>query len=498
MTTHEEMTVAGDASAEHEIGRRDERGRLVLPLALESFRSDMEGCSRCSSCKWIPLAQIRSQRYSQVCPSIRHFDFHAYSGSGKMNVALSILDGRSGFDESAADIFYACTLCGGCDVGCKVYRNDIDLTDTFHEARARAVELGHARLEHLALVENLRAENNVFGEPKGARADWDVDTGLLDANREPVDVLFHVGCRLAYDETQRDDLFAAVEVLQASGLRVGTSKNAEACCGQRAYEAGFGSELHGFGDDMAGRVRSSGAQYVAVACSDCFGAFNYLYPKNGLSLGVPVRHVAEIAAELVGDGRLAAHVALGAHAPVSVPSVSDAPVADQRTPAFRTVTYHDPCNLGRKGEDFAGHFAGNKLDRPDDTRRRGVTGRYDAPRELLRSLPGVELVEMQRIREYSWCCGAGGGCFEADEEFSVATAVERLDEAMSTGADALVTSCPWCVTNFGRGLDAMRAAGDMRTIEVIGISEMAVRQLGGVPVTIADTVAAATSSQEVS
>ncbi|MCC6226495.1 MAG: (Fe-S)-binding protein [Microthrixaceae bacterium] len=442
-------------------------------MSLESYRCDMEGCSRCSSCKWIPLAQIRSQRWSQVCPSVWHNDFHAYSGSGKLNVALSILDGRSDFDESAADIFYACTMCGGCDVGCKVYRNDIDLTDTFHEARARAVELGFARLEHLQLVENMRAENNVFGLPRDERADWAADTSLLDANSEQVDILFHVGCRFSYDESQRDDLLAAVEILRTTGKRVGTSGTAEACCGQRAYECGFDSELHNFGDDMVNRVRTSGASMVAVACSDCFGAFNYLYPRNGKDLGVPVRHISEIAAELAADGSL-----------VGAFSTPNATAAARP----RVVTYHDPCHLGRRGEDYAGEFDGPKIDRPDNTRRDGRGGRYDAPRDVLKSLPGVTFVEMQRVREFSWCCGAGGGCAEGSESFSIAVATERLEEALSTGADTLATSCPWCVTNFTSAREQMRADGDHREIEIIGISELAARQISGeVPVTITTT-----------
>ncbi len=453
-------------------------------MSLESYRSDMEGCSRCSSCKWIPLAQIKSQRYSQVCPSIWYHQFHAYSGSGKLNVALSILDGRTEFDEAAADIFYACTMCGGCDGGCKVYRNDIDPTDTFHEARARAVELGHARLEHLELVENMRTENNVFGLPRDERADWSADTGLLDANKEQVDILFHAGCRFSYDKSQRGDLLAAVEILEATGLRVGTSGTAEACCGQRAYESGFTSELHNFGDDMVNRVRTSGASMVAVACSDCFGAFNYLYPANGKSLDVPVRHISEIAAELASAGTLASTFAAGASSNGAGPTngTGSAPAEQPvtiSTASTRVVTYHDPCHLGRRGEDYAGEYEGSKLERPDDIRRDGRGGRYDAPREVLQSLPGVTFVEMQRIREYSWCCGAGGGCAEAAPDFSIAVATERLQEALATGADTLATSCPWCVTNFTKALEGMQADGDERRLEIVGISELAARQLRG-------------------
>lgn len=442
---------------------------VPVEIGLESYRRDMEGCSRCSSCKWIPLAQVKSQRFSQVCPSVWKYKFHAYSGSGKLNTGLSIIDERSEFDESAADIFYKCTMCGGCDVGCKTYRNDIDLIDTFHEARARAVELGHARLEHLMLVENMNAENNVFGEPKSGRADWEDEVGveLRDANSEPVDILLHVGCRLAFDRDLRSEIGATARILLETGLRVGTSKTAESCSGFRAYEAGFKSELAKFSDDMVSRVRSSSAQMVAVACADCFGAFNYVYPKIGRPLGVPVRHIAEIADELARDGSLSLDGAR--RTLVAVPEKPGAS-EDRETP-IRKVTYHDPCNLGRRGEEFEGWWDGNKLDRPDSMRRAGGAGRYDEPRRLIDSVPGVELVEMERIREYSWCCGAGGGCYEAEEEFSIETAIERIDEAIATGAEAMVTSCPWCVSNFSRGLEAMHEAGDSRSIEIVGIAE---------------------------
>jgi Fe-S oxidoreductase len=81
-------------------------------------------------------------------------------------------------------------------------------------------------------------------------------------------------------------------------------------------------------------------------------------------------------------------------------------------------------------------------------KRAGRTGIYDPPRKVLTAIPGLKLVEMERIREYSWCCGAGGGVHEAFPEFAGWTARERIEEAIATGADALVTACPWCVRTF--------------------------------------------------
>ena len=98
----------------------------------------------------------------------------------------------------------------------------------------------------------------------------------------------------------------------------------------------------------------------------------------------------------------------------------------------------------------------NKFKRPEIANRQGWFGIYDPPRNILKSIKGIELVEMERIREYSLCCGSGGVTLEAFPDFSMETAIERLDEALSTGADALVTSCPWCENIFK---EAVRQTG---------------------------------------
>ena len=115
------------------------------------------------------------------------------------------------------------------------------------------------------------------------------------------------------------------------------------------------------------------------------------------------------------------------------------------------VTYHDPCHLGR-------HL--------------GENGVYDPPRDVLKSMPGIELVEMERNRENAWCCGAGAGVSQANPELALWTANERLKEAKATGAAALVTACPWCERNFK---DAAKEYGE--NIEIYDIAEIACKAL---------------------
>ena len=122
-----------------------------------------------------------------------------------------------------------------------------------------------------------------------------------------------------------------------------------------------------------------------------------------------------------------------------------------------TVTWHDPCHLGRRGEPYK-HWEGKRvkfgLTEPPREMNRGVNGIYEAPRTILKAIPGVRLVEMERIKEYSWCCGSGGGAKSAYPDFALATAKERIEEAEATGAAAIVTACPWCESNLSDGIDA--------------------------------------------
>jgi Fe-S oxidoreductase len=144
-----------------------------------------------------------------------------------------------------------------------------------------------------------------------------------------------------------------------------------------------------------------------------------------------------------------------------------------------TVTYHDPCHLGRLGESYIPWEGTEKKIRgqivvyePRKPRNSGANGVYEAPREVLKSIPGLELVEMERNREYAWCCGAGGGVREAYPDFSSWTARERIEEAKSTGAEALVSACPWCERNF---IDAVNGNGDkMKVYDIIELVQQAI------------------------
>ncbi len=415
---------------------------------LAALKNDMEGCSRCSLCKWIPMAQIKSWRFAKVCPSVDRYNFHAFSGGGKMIIANSILEGRSELNEAISEIIYKCQLCGACQVSCQAYRDDIDLADVLLALRAKCVEEGLILPEHQFMIDSMKREDNTLGMQKCDRGKWADGLDLVDVNTQEVDVLFHAGCRFSYDEDLRDSVRNWVVLLRNSGADVGIAGKEEACCGGRAFEIGYQGEMRNYAEDMASRVRASGAKLLVTPCSDCYYTFKYLYPKNGLDLGVKILHTTEYADSLIKENKL----------------------RPKKNVPMR-VTYHDPCHLGRRGEIYKSGWSGdNKLLRPVKFKQTGNMGIFDPPRNIINSIPGMDFVEMERIREYSWCCGAGGGVYEAYPEFASWTAKDRIVEAKATGAEAIVTACPWCERVFN---DEIEESGeDMKVYDVIDILAM--------------------------
>jgi Fe-S oxidoreductase len=142
------------------------------------------------------------------------------------------------------------------------------------------------------------------------------------------------------------------------------------------------------------------------------------------------------------------------------------------------VTYHDPCHLGRQGEPYVPWSGKEKKIRgqmvvyePRKPRYNGAWGVYEPPRSVIKAIPGIELVEMERIKEYAWCCGAGGGVLDAYPDFSLWTAVERIEEAKSTGAEAIVSACPWCESNFTHAVKATNVK--MKVYDIVELIQQA-------------------------
>jgi Fe-S oxidoreductase len=408
-------------------------------MPLEDFAAEMDRCSQCSYCKWIPFDQVKSWRFAKNCPSIAYHNFNSYSARGRYAVARSLIRGESGVSPTVRDIAFTCMTCGSCDVSCKVCRYNLEPLEMVRELKFRLVEDGQGLDAHQALVESLDREGNTMHRPRAGRGDWAEGLDVRRLPSEKAGVLFHAGCRFSYDEDLQPSARAAVQLLQKAGVDVGIMGEREMCCGGRIYAMGYRDAFARSARANMAAWASAGVDTVVTSCADGYHAFKRLYPKLGS--GVQVFHTVEFLARLIKETKIAFR--------------SELPM---------TVTYHDPCHLGRQGEPYVPWDGVEKkiknqvvVYEPKRPRYNGAWGVYDPPREILASIPGVELVEMERIREYSWCCGAGGGVREAYPDYSRWTAGERIAEARATGAEVLVTACPWCERTF---MDAVSALGE--------------------------------------
>jgi Fe-S oxidoreductase len=421
-------------------------------MAIEQYLGDMEMCCRCSACKHIPMQMVRDSRHSYACPSISRYNFHAYSGGGRMIIGRAAVKNGFKYTDKLLDIVYNCQMCGACDISCK-YAMDMEVLEPINEFRIKCVEDGHANPALDKVIKGLRKTGSMV-PVKGKRGDWAAGLKLKDATKEKVDVLYHVGCLTSYDKDMQKLARAAVKILQKAGVNFGIAGNAEMCCGGRAYQMGYKDDFLAQAKKNVALIKKAGIKTLVTGCADGYQAFKVLYDKFDLKGSLEVLHITEYIDKLIKAGKLK----LGKKVNI-------------------TVTYHDPCRLGRLGEPWI-HWKGKKIPGekfifdPPKTYRRGTNGLYAPPRDVLRSIPGVALLEMDRIKEYSWCCGAGGGVNESNPAFALWTAQKRIEEAESTGAGALVTACPWCEKTFS---EAVKESGS--NLKVYDIVELVAKAI---------------------
>jgi Fe-S oxidoreductase len=416
------------------------------PLA--PYTGNVSHCWRCSHCKWVPSP--KSHEFAHACPSVQWGKFHAYSAGGKINTAYALKEGVAGYSSAAMESIFACTMCGACDTSCKNNNGEIvEPLPVLHALRSHVAAEGESLPVHLAMIESLRLHGNPAGQLPETRSDWCAGLNIANALSQPVDVLLHIGCDNAFDERAWPELRAIVDLLNRAGVRFGIAHDREISTGEIAYDLGFQDDARALATKMAGVIADCGAGMVVTCSAGSYAAFRNVWPRLGVTpMDCGVVHITDFIDRLIEGGQL------------------------QLGGAFAgRVTYHDPCKLGRLSEAFEPSDAKwTKVLNTVSVRERptqvlfGNNGLYDAPRRLLERLEGLELVEMERNRVASYCCGGGGGAKEAFPEFAQFAARNRLSEAAATGASVVVTACEGCRCHIDE-----TAKGDEAKVEVFGI-----------------------------
>jgi L-lactate dehydrogenase complex protein LldG len=310
--------------------------------------------------------------------------------------------GKGGISGALEAGLPLCTTCATCAERCPV---SLDVPSLVEELRARATAVGLLPLEeHQPLVSSIRNYANPWMQPRQGRARWAKGLGL--ESKGTGGAAFFAGCSLSYLEPEV--AAAAVEVLRAAGIEPVYLGSEERCCGSPLLRMGEVGLYEQVARENVELLRASGASEVIALCPGCLKAlrdYRERYPEFDLE----VRHITEVLADAVQQGKLSLQAPEGLKAAVA--------------------TYHDPCHLGRG------------------------CGIYEEPRRVLAAIDGLELVEMERNRQFAACCGAGGGVKTAFPELAREIARKRARMAGQEGADLIITSCPWCEQNLGEHIE---------------------------------------------
>ncbi len=279
------------------------------------------------------------------------------------------------------------------------------------------------------LGERISAYHNVSGEDNAARLAWtdnlaEKPEGLVRDTQ--AELVYFVGCVSAMFPMSYGIPQSFATVLGRAGVRFTTLGDEEECCGFPLLMAGQLKQAEALIRHNVEQVRALGVPRVVTTCPSCYHMWHHTYPEVlGEPLGFEVVHAVEVLAELVTEGALAL-------------------TEPRRT---GVVTYHDPCDLGRK------------------------SGIFDAPREVLRRVPGYTFVEMQQSREHALCCGGGGNLETFDAELVQDVAARRVAQAAEVGANVLVSACPQCVRTLSKAARAQRLR--IRVLDLTQFVEMA-------------------------
>lgn len=403
---------------------------------LEDLRYTMESCNHCGQCKWVAGPRTKGWRFAEICPIHMRYHFDAYSGQGLLNISRELLDGELEYEPGLIDLIYSCTMCGACDIACKSIR-DMEVLDTIAALRARCVEDGEGPPLPLArAATSIMQHHNIFGRPHAERGAWRGVRGFDEGGTGPVpaptatsEIAYFVGCSASYLQTgiARD----TSRILAAGGWDFQLLDSDERCCGRLLWQSGQWQAAAEQVERNLATFREHGVKTVVTSCAECYGTFRGIYPRFA-EVDVEVLHISEVIVRMLREGTLKLDKQIDLN-----------------------VTYHDPCMLGRLSEPYVpwhGEIKAFGLHEPPKQWRRGHDGVYDAPREVLRAIPGLTLTEMVRHAENALCCGAGGGVGATNPELARWTANERLDEAAATGAGTIVSSCPHCRSNFTAAL----------------------------------------------
>lgn len=375
-------------------------------------------CFRCGYCK------LPSDYVDFNCPAYKAFGWDTYSPGGRMWLIRAWLSDEIKSSPHFAEILYSCANCGNCKDQCVFPRFKDYLLDVFQEAKAELVNDGQIPPEVRDYFKAIIVHGNPYKFSQAERGKWAEGTGIKKFSDQ--EYLFYVGCVGSYDEVGQRMARQVGTLLMDLGVSLGILGDEESCDGNEVKVLGESGLFQKLAAENIQKFTNKGVKKIITLDPHAFNSFKKDYPLRGGNF--LVNHYTEILAKLVKGKK-------------------------ERFKEYRVkVTYHDPCYLGRHNLIYA------------------------QPREMLKNIPGLELIEMRRHQQNSFCCGGGGGNFFTDilNKGEYYPSRLRVREALATGAQILAVACPLCAKML---TDAVKTEELESKIEVLDIGQIVQRAL---------------------
>ncbi len=318
-----------------------------------------------------------------------------------------------GFDGYEDESLWNCVTCRTCMERCP---RDVDIIDVMRSTRSLMQESGTVPTQYRSPLGSLRSNGNPWSAERKDRTAWNETVGIAEFGPE-TENLFYACCTHCYDGRNKKVLKALATLLKQGGVSMGLIGNEESCCADQAHKCGAYSlfmELAGANDAL---FAERGVSKIIATSPHCMNMFNQHYEGNFESV-----HYTQVFDQLITEGKLKPN--------------KEVPLK---------VAYHDPCYLGRHA------------------------GIYEEPRRVLKSIPGLEYIELPRNRESSLCCGGGGGGLWSEVPVPQRFGVLRVKEAQEAGAKVIATACPYCTIMLE---DSLKAVNLDEELEVLDVAEL--------------------------
>jgi len=368
--------------------------------------------------KYELLGCIQCGKCSAGCP---------VSLNGPLNIRRLI--GRLTVDDALKPLFeppelWDCTSCSVCTLRCP---RGLEPHELIIAIRSALAEEGNIPATARDALESTFKQGNPYGQVRNNRAEWANDLDIKNFSRgDKAEMLYFVCCAASYDPRVQEIARALAGIFKHAGVDFAILGNEESCCGNETRRLGEEGLFEMLQEKNLGTFTKYGIRQVVTTSPHCYNALKKEYRDNNLD----TRHYSQLLAELIDQGKLTFSREIK-----------------------RRVVYHDPCFLGKQNLIF------------------------DEPRSVLRSIPGLTLVEFERSRERSLCCEGGGGRQWVDVEDTESRLADiRIEEALELGAEVLATACPFCLLNLE---DAVKTMGVEEKLQVRDIAELVLESIEG-------------------